>query len=475
VTITSPDDEEEKVWAIGSEHAVVCMTVTDQDTCKDDPEETIDDSVSHWWVATRGTFPSGNIGTSRDYLAPQTPAAADITVRADDDYAPAGNGFVADDDQVADSVVVYIIAVDIQINDTPDENDDVVQIKNEHPAWRFTVPCRAKVLGSPPGSVSVTLTNADSHFRFPGDGDTQKDLSLPCDGSWVSFLISGETGSAALNNAVIEALLGTDRCGAEDGTVFWFDNAVVSLMPADAYSLMNGWYRTFPGPAMLFAAAATIRPDGLDCAVAQISTVRVGFMQQVSSTRSTITYGTPNVAWAPDVPVGTELTVPSEMVIERTFSHCVPLPVADTASEDDDPLYTRNPESLRPPIGCPGGGFVGSNDMPNIHVPEAYAKEYSEGGQRVATVTWTALRSVAMDSEYTLFCVIYNVATDDFCAQRQIDWSVHVNSATGPHTATGGPPDAPASEDPAETPPSANDAEHVNTEYPSQDTITFSR
>jgi hypothetical protein len=72
----------------------------------------------------------------------------------------------------------------------------------------------------------VVLTNkaGGGQLRFSGATDTKKTLSVPANGAWVPFDISGETESAAIGDAAIEAHLDNEKgalLGSKGATVLW--------------------------------------------------------------------------------------------------------------------------------------------------------------------------------------------------------------------------------------------------------------
>lgn len=97
--------------------------------------------------------------------------------------------------------------MEIQVNDTPDADDDQVQLHTE--AERPTTPCRIRATNQAAGAQAI-LSNPDGRLRFPGASQVTRTLALPDDGSWTGFSISGETASASAGDAVIEA-----RCNRE--------------------------------------------------------------------------------------------------------------------------------------------------------------------------------------------------------------------------------------------------------------------
>lgn len=101
--------------------------------------------------------------------------------------------------------------VEIQVNNTATADDDIVFLKCD--ANRHKIDCRIRAT-SASSSAKAVLVNPDGRLRFPEDRDTTKTISLPDDGSWVNFQISGQVGSDAIGDAVIVA-----HCDQSDGPV----------------------------------------------------------------------------------------------------------------------------------------------------------------------------------------------------------------------------------------------------------------
>ncbi|MCB9913176.1 MAG: transglutaminase domain-containing protein [Planctomycetes bacterium] len=370
---------------------------------------------------------------------------------------------------------VTIVSVELQVLDTPADNDDVVQVKCTHPAHVHKVPCRARVLGNLAADVPVVLTNPDGRLRFPYASDTTRALKLPGTGAWSSFQISGFAQSAVKNDAVIEARLNHatgPACGDEDLTVFSFDADSITLTQGGHYTIAGNAYSVHVGsPAVSYASTAKIQPSGLDCTVAHIAGIRMGIMQHITAFEYSITWNTPVIVWEPRVAAGTVLTVPSSIRATTHFGTGVALPVADTEASVR-PLYdqpgktgTLDPNSLKPPVGCAGAAPATSFDTPMHAAPPSFAKEYFDGtGARLATVTWTSRVNTTRDEEFVAFCVAWNTSTREHCALRQAAWSLNVDSAGLPanqHVTVHA--DAPAAVDPA-LGPAANSVVHVATD-----------
>ncbi|NZA28581.1 hypothetical protein H0E84_19590 [Luteimonas sp. SJ-92] len=92
--------------------------------------------------------------------------------------------------------------MEIEINDTPETSDDHIPLHSDQA--RPEVPCRIRATSQATGAQAV-LSNPDGRVRFPGATQETVSVSLPDDGSWAAFSLSGEIASAAAGDAVIEA------------------------------------------------------------------------------------------------------------------------------------------------------------------------------------------------------------------------------------------------------------------------------
>lgn len=92
--------------------------------------------------------------------------------------------------------------MEIQVNNTPETDDDRVPVHTDQE--RLEIPCRIRATSQAAGAQAV-LSNPDGRVRFPGPTQETANVSLPDDGSWAEFNISGETASAAAGDALIEA------------------------------------------------------------------------------------------------------------------------------------------------------------------------------------------------------------------------------------------------------------------------------
>src|SRR5260370_32664747 len=110
---------------------------------------------------------------------------------------------------------------------------------------------------------TIVLTTPEGRLRFPDTADTTKAVILPTDGSWVSFEISGEKGSTAIGDAIIEAHCQTatgDLKGSKPVTVFWLDNVQIKITAGGNYTKSGGRFTVGGGPAVDYSPKARILP-----------------------------------------------------------------------------------------------------------------------------------------------------------------------------------------------------------------------
>lgn len=321
--------------------------------------------------------------------------------------------------------------VEIQINLTPARHDELVMRKSDHPAARPKVKCRIHAISGPAGTV--VLTNPDGRLRFPEAADSTLSLNVPADGSWVEFEVSGEKESDAMNDAKIEAhceTAGGELVGERTMSVFWFDQAELKINNPGTYGITGDRLTTSGGNAIDYSVKARIRPANVDCTAPQVKDLRIGIMQNAHPgvTRERH-WNNPAIVWNPGVAAGTKVSVPSEMRRVTT---------RPATGQDTDafaqPLYDRpglavtlDPNSIKPPIGCNGGGVATSNDTPSTPGPSSLdLNAVDNNGNIVGTVTYQA-SAVILSPVFTTWTVVYNVTTKEYFCLRQRGWSVTVD------------------------------------------------
>ena len=358
------------------------------------------------------------------------------------------------------SIDVTFLKVEIEVNNTPAAKDDVVQLKCEHPEKRYMVPARARLTPASDADLSVVLTNPDGRLRFPAVADTQKALTLPKNGDWVAFQISGETASVAIGDAMIEAHKDSAAgmlCGKLPATVFSFDQAKITLTPMGGYAVTDTATQRIVAntnpPSISYAASARLRPAALDCTVDQIKNLQVSVGQNIDFVDSQI-YDMPTITWNAGVTNGTMATAPTNITMTTTSGR-----INDTDAASD-PLYDIGvifPNIRQAPVGCAGAVDATGSDTPmsvadlTLSVPAKTA-----GGVMVGTVKYR-LNRLTSNNSFITWCVIYDSVTKDMCAIWEGTWAVNLNSAGAAGVPTAGAATAAATTTPKIGHPFAND------------------
>lgn len=375
--------------------------------------------------------------------------------------------------------------LEIEINNTPAVDDDYVQVTCACTHTRHHVPCRIRMRTPGTESVTVVLTNPDGRLRFPEHANATKTVTVPADGSWVGFEISGEKPSKALDDALIvahEKTASGNVLAHKTATVFWFDEAKIDLTPVGIYGVKTNMFTALGDqPAIKHSAQAKIKPDGLNCAAPQISVLKVGIMQNdvTRGVGSETIWSSPTMSWLPGVAAGTQFSIAARY--HATSS----LPVAaNDISPASAPLYdqpgkpdTLDPNSLMPPVNCSGGGPATSFDTPGTQIADVRTVPATlSDGTVVGTVTYPVVRTRVFGS-FMDWVVIFNTLTQEFCPLRQRAWHVHVDSAvTTPQKATADANDAPVSIQPVLTPTAndlVNDSSNQHADDLGREMVTF--
>jgi len=332
----------------------------------------------------------------------------------------------------------YAIKVEFQINNTPDPADDVVRVKCDNVVGsisRWPVHCQARVLGGPPRDVTVNLINPDGRLRFPDPGDTTRTLTLPKDGTFVAFDISGQSPSIAVGDAKIQAqeFVSMNVCGEVGVTVFTFESGAMDLVPTGA--TYDNCDRVVEGknirfiepsskPVIRLVASSRIHPSGLDCNVDQIKKLSNGIVQNVIFTDIRV-FDSPSITWFQGTPTNTTVNVPSVI----TFT--IQSPVLNDSLPANDPLYSRGITALQPPFGCAGAANASANDSPDDFSPLIFECPATVDSTQVGTVTYKLAKLTSFNT-FTDWAVIFNIEDSTICPLAQNEWILNLDSTAGP-------------------------------------------
>ena len=222
VSITSPS--EGTIWCAGAQHTVGCSTANDTD-CNKDTGQLEDDSVTHYWTCTGGSFANNdNIGTSVDYVCPATGGTKTLTVYADDNYAADNNAALADETATSASVNVIVFdSVEIAALDMFSINKTGI-------------------------SVSATVTGGGSPISGVTVGFSSSDLTFPSgstavtNGSGVAT-VTASTGGSPSSSQDSSSVTATTQCDYPDVTdsEAFTVVEVSTVSPTSAHIVVGGY------------------------------------------------------------------------------------------------------------------------------------------------------------------------------------------------------------------------------------------
>jgi hypothetical protein len=362
--------------------------------------------------------------------------------------------------------------VEIEINNTSTEKDDLVLLQYPISTMKSVTPCRLRAKSKKGGSFTVVLTSPDGRLHFTGD---KKTLTINVPGGsvdWAEFEITGVKGSDKLADAIIEAHCGTDTGPLVEKkavTVVWFD-ASMAVQSEDSYSI-NGNDFNAQAKAVTLDAIAGIRPKGVNCNAPQIVDLRVGIIQNslpfsggAKGRTRTALYGSPEVYWLPGIPIGTQVQVPLQWQLNFEYAS-----VSNDSSSGSDPLYNVPKAAQRPldfdkdlakPGGC-GAGTTESRDNPGIFLgsgaqiwvrvsdgsgkgnapdkepviddmgkPVRADSDPAVIGGKGDTLGWVKYKvfKATLQQSFMDWAVIINKKTKEFICLRQRGWSLDVDS-----------------------------------------------
>jgi hypothetical protein len=312
--------------------------------------------------------------------------------------------------------------MEIWVNDTEATDDDLVQVKCDHPNHRHVVNCQIRVKSTSADSFTVVLTNPDGRLLFDGTapvtsipGNKETTVTVSGDGSWAGFTISGEVKSDRIGDALIQAHChtrdGPELTGGKKVTVFGFDARLELITPnknqtqLDPHELKGikkaphypwgryvivrdsqystdglqvedrGWGSGHSGEpanlghkrktvnyrrrAIYMRAEAKIVPLGLNPEAPQIMSLRLGFMQDVNSFQMQHTFGRVDVTWAPMARVSAGSTINiPNIAVDTTRPGYIKVPGNVTQVITYDPCYVTFPAKDQYPVKDGSAPFV---------------------------------------------------------------------------------------------------------------------
>jgi len=391
-----------KVAIVGEE-----ITITAKESGKPDG-----DKVS--WKAAGGTPSSGKGWTFKTSYKSVGKKTIEIGGLADDGAPP--------------SVTVNVIKVAFDIDGQTAANKSLVFVKNTvgvkedgvlQSPLRLRTPCHVWVEGTPDADVKVVLKNPDTKLLFTKALTATTKLTLPANGNKINFLLYGETKSAAIGDAKVEAHLDdkTDKLlGDQKVTVFYFD-PTLTLTPEGRYSIVAGAYKVEAGKvAIRMGGSAKAKPDTVDVNAGVLAGLDISIAQNLETDKVTLLENNPMVKWGKNVEAGTKVKVP------RTITRGVNNPNASNDTDEvDDPLYTQT-------FARPNAAAMSTNDSPRDSAGrfDISVKDV-DTGEIVGTAVYT-LDSVTFDDHWRTWTVAYQKSTKAEFPLQENTWELNFKS-----------------------------------------------
>jgi hypothetical protein len=354
--------------------------------------------------------------------------------------------------------------IDININDTADTKDAMVRKEQKigTTAWRQWIPCTVKIPDSGPGktiaSIGITAENGTMKFSDaqakPGDSDagtSTVNLTLDSKGQG-RFWITGITQSTHKGDAKLQIRKDGatgDVLATQPLTVFWFDASITfpyqsaAFLDGTLYGITNAAY------PWVLSGNATIKPTGLDTTAPQIANMRLGFVQNVQTTRKWHV-NNPSVQAGSGAPSTSTVTVASTRVGTVTWQGYV----LDRRSPQSRMLWDQTPLY----DGYESFDANGKSSIDNNDAPAALADKHTKQAQAVegnqtwpVTVEYQWDKTVIQD-DFLLWLSVADGADNlgllpnppSVVPIRQVDWKFHADSsASGLQKPTGGTDKAP--------------------------------
>lgn len=358
---------------------------------------------------------------------------------------------------IEDSIVLTLLKVDIEVNDTSETNDDIVRksIQIEDQNYRQWVPCKLKIdLSMVSALAPFTVSSAGSGVEFykvpAGGEDPNNDTTPTSDITLVAsdfsndfaefFVCGGGSASNSIGDIDINVTLDSASTPifSKALTVYEFSNELLETVPGSPYSLLQNpanpsEYRLTSSLATWLIASSDINPVGLDYSAPQLSNHELSFSQVGRAVVIRI-LGNPQLipgSQPPSLASGQYSSViPDELKWEQVVSEFI----NDTIAEDD-PLYILEGHNTDTnPVGLEQS----SQPAVDVDTPSAgltlpfptggFDARDSSTGVVFGKYHYTTIVEISLDYEFKTWAVVYDSSSDVAYPIKQNSWILDVNS-----------------------------------------------
>jgi hypothetical protein len=196
-----------------------------------------------------------------------------------------------------------LLKVDLEVNDTPGTNDDIVRksIQIDDQNYRQWVPCKLKIDSSMVSALAPFIVSSAGSgvefYKVPAGGeDPDNDTTPTSDITLVAsdfsndfaefFVCGGGSASNSIGDIDINVTLDSASTPifSKALTVYEFSNELLETVPGSPYSLLQNpanpsEYRLTSSLATWLIASSDIEPVGLDHSAPQLSNHQLSFSQ----------------------------------------------------------------------------------------------------------------------------------------------------------------------------------------------------
>ncbi|MEI6534122.1 MAG: thrombospondin type 3 repeat-containing protein, partial [Verrucomicrobiaceae bacterium] len=354
---------------------------------------------------------------------------------------------------------VFLTPIEVNINDTADTKDDIVRKEQiiGTTAWRQWIPCTVKITGAAGAQItSIGVTAENGTMKFAQDsatppnnmtaGSANATATLDAQGQ-ARFWITGITQSAAKGDAKLQirrnAITG-DILASKPMTVFWFDAKITFPSQVWITTFITSYGLEAPQQSWTFLGETTIKPTGLDCTASQIARMKLGFIQNVKTTRNWHVK-TPAVKPGSGAPATATVTVATtrigtvswqDYVLDRRFPQT-------TITRDQTPLYDGYTD-----FDASGKSSILNDDAPFSYADVNKMPALAVQGNQTwpVTVEYQWDKTVIKDDFLLWLGIADDTENDGFLSNpptfvpiRQVDWHLNADSSVnGPQAPSGG-------------------------------------
>lgn len=289
--------------------------------------------------------------------------------------------------------------------------------------------CSIWVAGEPEKDITVWLINPDSRLRFNSDNKGDLKLVLPKNGDPESFILTGESASAAIGDAIIEAHMDAKdgpMGGKRPSTVYTFDPAKLTLTTPAKYGVVANKYQPVGDVALKMEGEASVKPDGV-ISGGMLGRIRITFAQNMLNFTDVLIVNKPVIHWHASAAAGATVELPSFIKEETKVTT-----LTNDTDNADDPLYSTKAAAHTRPKNL-GGGTATATDSPFSSTRRVIPVRLN--GQIIGDALYS-LDKVTLDDHWITWLVAYDPTGKNEYPLREAKWDAVLDSSAADQKAS---------------------------------------